>query len=100
MRPFVIVCPKPLCREQLGMFDAAEAVQVQPLMPDSSIKSFDVGILCWLTWLDVQQLDLLLSGPIDQILTDVFWTVVATQCQGFPAPLDDLLQRTNNAPTG
>ena len=61
-------------------------------MPDSSIKSFDVGVLCWFTWLNVQQRDLLLSGPADQILTDVFWAVVAAQRQWFSAPLDDLLQ--------
>jgi|ETNmetMinimDraft_26_1059896.scaffolds.fasta_scaffold374056_1 hypothetical protein len=61
-------------------------------MPDSSIKLLDVGVLCWFTWLNVQQRDLLLSGPVDQILTDVLWAVVATQRQWFPAPLDDLLQ--------
>ena len=61
-------------------------------MPDSSIKSLDVGVLCWFTRLNVQQRDLLLSGPVDQILTDVFWPVVATQRQWFPALFDDLLQ--------
>jgi hypothetical protein len=61
-------------------------------MPDSPIKLLDVGVLCWFTWLNVQQRDLLLSGPVDQILTDVLWAVVATQRQWFPAPLDDLVQ--------
>ena len=100
MWPLVMVCPKPLCREQLSMLDAVEAVQIQPLVPGSSIESLDVGILGRFTGLDVQQGDLLLSCPVDQFVADVFRAVVAAQSQWFLVPLDDPLQRANDAFAG
>ena len=91
MRPFVIVCPKPLCREQLGMLDAVKTMHIQPFMSDRSFEALDVGILGRLAGLDLQQRDLLLICPADQSLADVFRPVIATQSQRFPAPLDNLL---------
>ena len=91
MRPFVIVCPKPLCREHLGMLDAVKTMQIQPFMPDRSIETLDVGILGRLARLDIQLRDLLLICPVDQSMADVFRPVIATQSQRFAAPLDNLL---------
>ena len=52
MRAFVVVSPKPLGRETLGLLNGIEGVYIQPLVPDRSIEPLHIGILLRIAWLD------------------------------------------------
>lgn len=70
------------------MFDALKDILLQPLIPCCTVKSFNVIILSWLSRLDVKQCNLLLVSTLNKILADILWSVVATKCIGFSAPLN------------
>ncbi len=48
-------------------------------MPDGSVESFDIGILLWVSGLDVMQLDAAFLCPGHQLMVDVFRAIVQTE---------------------
>lgn len=81
----------------LHLFDAAEEILTQPFRPNSSVVAFDICILLWLVWLNVDQADPCFGNPCLKPPTDLFGAVVHANGQRFPAPSNDLVQGPDNA---
>ena len=62
----------------------------QPVIANGSIVTLDIGILLGLPRLDITQFDALAFRPLNQLMTDEFWTVVAANRLGFATPLNEL----------
>ena len=43
--PFVVIRPRPLRGEFLGLVDAFDDVLIEPFMPDGAVIALDIGIL-------------------------------------------------------
>ena len=61
-------------------------------MAHGSVVSLAVGILGWLSRLDIQQRDLLAVGPVDQGLRYVYGTIVQPFRSGLATLLNDLVK--------
>ncbi len=94
---FVVVCPEPCCCCFLYLLNCFKYILVQPVISDRPIIAFDVGILLWLSRLDKLQPDPTFLGPARQQLTDIFRTIIAPNSTRDATPLDDLVQRPDNA---
>jgi hypothetical protein len=68
-----------------------------PLLTNSSIITFEIGVLLERGGLNVINTNFLLQGPFLQSGTDVFQIIVAPNGLGLTSPFDDLLQAANQA---
>jgi hypothetical protein len=63
----------------LCLLDAFDDVLVEPFMPNRSVVALDVGVLLWLSGLNVLDSDSLFLSPYQQLATDVFRTVTPSE---------------------
>lgn len=96
VRAVVIVGPQPPRGEALNLFNAGPAVVGQPFAAHRPVEPLNVGVLLWLSWLDVFDLDSPFFGPVLHHSTDVFRPVVATNRLRLSAPGNDLFQRSDH----
>ena len=75
---------------------ALKLVHVQPFMSSGTIKSFDISVLCWFSWLNVKQGYVVPTRPVHQHLAQIFRAIITAQCGRFASPLDHLLKRPDN----
>jgi len=61
------------------MLDGLKSMHVQPFMSNRPVEPLDVGVLCRLSWLNIEHRDLILDAPIDHCLTDMFRAVVPAE---------------------
>src|SRR3990167_7171292 len=90
--PFVIVCPHPASCMFLHLSNRLEQIMPQPVVTHRAVVAFDVGVLLWISWLDILQANAVLFRPEHKLAADVLWAVVTTDGLWFTAPLDDLIQ--------
>ena len=65
IRPFVVIVPDPASCFRLYLLNGCKNVLVEPVISDRPIKALDVGILLWLSWLNVAELYALFFSPCD-----------------------------------
>ena len=76
------------------------SVLAEPLVAHSSIEPLDIRILLRVSWLDELDVNASIFGPLHRRLADVFGTIVAADHRGSSAPLDQLVQRSDDTFTG
>jgi hypothetical protein len=81
----------------LNLTYGLEDVLRKPIVSHRAIEPFDIGVLLWLTGLDILDPDLLLYRPLQQRAADVFRGVVTTDHPRLTAPFDHLLQRADDS---
>jgi hypothetical protein len=80
----------------LGLLDAFDDVLVEPLMPDGSVVTLDVGVLLRLAGLDMLDGNPMFIGPFRQLVTDVFGAIVDPNGAGLTAPFDDPIKASDH----
>ena len=78
MGAFLVVDGDPLASNFPNLPERLEHVSIQDLMPESTVKAFDVGILIRLTRLDLVESHALGLSPGGQHLGQILWTVSDT----------------------
>ena len=68
-------------------------------MSDGAVVALDIGVLLWLSGLDVLDGDLPLLGPFQQLATDVFRAVVDPYGDRLATPFDNSVE-TSDDPFG
>ena len=96
---FVIVMP-PDGDFPSGVKQVMKPTDPQTLFAQASVKAFHVRVLRGLTGLDVDQLDLPLNSPGQEMTAGQFGAVVAANRPRFSAVLDDLVQHPCYARAG
>ncbi len=71
-------------------------ILAEPLVAHSSIESFDISILLRVSWLDELDVNVSIFGPLHRRPADVLGTIVAADHLGSSAPLDQLVQRSDD----
>ena len=72
----------------LCLLDSFDDVLVEPFMPDGAVISLDIGVLLWLTGLDVPDGNPMFFRPFHQLFTDVFWAIIDPNGAGLATPFD------------
>jgi len=72
----------------LGLLDTFDDILVEPFVPNRSVVALDVGVLLWLSGLDVLDRNAMFFSPFHQLFTDVFRAIVDPNSAGLAAPLD------------
>ena len=60
---FMVVCPSPFRGHVLYLFGGFEHHLIELAVADRSVVAFDVGVLLWLSWLNVVDANALSFGP-------------------------------------
>ncbi|MNR51429.1 hypothetical protein D3C85_1711020 [compost metagenome] len=84
----------------LHLGDRLEQIMPQPVVTHRAVVALDVGVLLWISWLDVLQANPVLFRPQNKLTADVLRAVVTTDGLWFATPLDHLIQRTHHALRG
>ena len=84
MGPLAVVDPKPSVGQGAQLRQGFEEVRVQHLGPVAPIKTFDIGVLVRLTWLDVVHRDAVLGAPVHEGLGGELGPVVVRRADGQP----------------
>lgn len=79
------------------MLNVFKQVNRKILLSCCSIKTFNIGILCWLPLLETVQCYLLFGRPFHKLMTNKFGSIITVKCAWLTAPFDDLLQRPDNS---
>ena len=81
----------------LSFFQALEVILTKPLLANSSVVSFNIGVLLRFAGLDLDDLNIALSRPDLTRGADVFWALINADCFRSSSPLDDLVQHSSDA---
>ena len=76
----------------LHLFDAIEVIPPKPFRPTSSVVALEIGVLLWLSGLDVDQTDLCFLCPRLELSADIFSAITHVDGQRLIAPSNDLVQ--------
>lgn len=68
----MVVSPEPTGGDVLHLLDRVEQGSCKPGVTHGPVVAFDIGVLLWLTRLDMLDPDALLLSPGQQRATDVF----------------------------
>lgn len=69
-------------------------------MPDCAVVTVYGGVLLRLVWLDVRKDDVMFLSPFKQRLTNVSGAVVDADRPGLAAPLNDVVEASDNRSAG
>lgn len=67
MRPLLVVLDHPPVGRLADFTEVAKQVQIENFVTERLVKTFHVGILVWLTWLDILDLHPGLVGSSDKV---------------------------------
>ena len=93
----MVVSVSPIFSHLAPLIERGENVAIQHLGSESAVEAFDIGVLCWLSWLDVNQLDTVLLCPLVQSCTDKFRPVVQAQPSECATQFNQLIKRSDDA---
>ena len=75
----------------LDLFDTIKLVMVQPIIPYSSVVSFNICIFLRVTWLDKHEFNTFNYSPGGKQAADVFSAIIAAWLLGSDALFNDLI---------
>ena len=93
----MVVAVAPVFGHSANLLQCGEHEAVQNLGAEGPVEALDVGILGWLSGLDVDEIDTVILGPLLQCLADEFRTIVQAQPFGRPAQFDQFVQGADDA---
>jgi hypothetical protein len=76
VRPLAVVFVLPLCDLASGIGQVSEPSSIQAFVSKSSVEAFDMTVLCGLAKLNVDELNLSLFAPAQEMATREFRLVV------------------------
>ena len=60
----MVVAVSPVLCHAAHFVERGEDITIQHLSSEGTVEAFDVGVLCWLSWLDMDQLNTVLLCPL------------------------------------
>lgn len=87
----IFVSPEPFGSLVLCLLYGFKDVLSQPFAANRAVIALDIGVLLRLAGLDVFYPDIVLLSPFHELSTDIFRSVVYTNCLRLTTPFDDLV---------
>ncbi|MPM90503.1 hypothetical protein SDC9_137624 [bioreactor metagenome] len=78
MRPYLIVVSDPTLRQHLCFQHRVKEFAIQEFCSHTSIKAFDVSVLPWTTWLNIDSDGTRVFQPLADLLGGEFTSVIAS----------------------
>lgn len=100
MESVMVVTVLPVSRHVPDLLQAVKYIAVQHLSAVSPVESLDIGVLRWLSWLDVIQPDALGPNPLCQRVRNELRPVVQTYGQRGATYFHELVQCPDNSGCG
>jgi hypothetical protein len=79
-----------------NLLEIIKQKSIQNVFSVGAVEAFDVGILCRLAGLNVEQIDVFLLCPALQPLGVQLWTVIHANVRGLASPIQQLLQQPHH----
>ena len=88
---FVVVFLVPLCCVMLCLLAAFANGLIEPFRPNCFVIALDIRILLWLVRLNMLDCDVVFFSPLQQLIADVFRSVIDPNVFWSAPPLDDIV---------
>lgn len=75
----------------LDIFNAIKQVIIQPVIPQRSVVTLNVGVLLRVTLLNKHELNAFIYSPGGQQTADAFWAIITAYPLGLATPFNDLI---------
>src|SRR5512141_663706 len=96
MRTDGVVVFQPTLCDQTDLPEIIKQTSIQNFFTVGAVEALNVGILCRLAGLDMEQLDMVVFGPTLQPLRDQLRTVIHTNASWLFSLKEQLLQDSHN----
>ncbi len=80
----------------MSLLDCFKDILVEPFMADRSVVTFDIGVLLWLSRLDILDVNAHLFSPCHEFTADIFWPIVHSNNLRLAPPFDNPLQTAHH----
>lgn len=88
-----VVIYLPLIRFHVNLLKCIKNIRIQHIFSKCSVKSFDICVLCWFTWLDVLEVYVIVFTKLNKGFRYKFRTVICSNCIRFSSFMNKLLYR-------
>jgi len=92
----MVISPEPFGGLFLSLFNRFKDALLQPLLADRPVVTFHIGILLWLSGLDILDADVAFLCPFRQRTTHIFGAVIDPNDLRLAAPFNDSVQAAHD----